>query len=435
MWTNPDSVIRIVERQFELLLRTTGPRRLRLLPKTLAFLEREPLANAILRDLVIEAEHVFAEYVGVCNMTRQRLLKVWKQHGNRLMAALQEVRRPELLDAYAEMDTYEQAVTTPSNAFSVPGHFVGDRVIDQSTQKLTAALRHWALSAKRLRGIEDDPCEAWLQEVIDEANEMRRHIDHAFRTLKLATISHGGFSLERLRKIVRTVHPEREDDFAFAIHEQYRAAVLSETLTATIEKTTQWELDRDIEEVEQHGILLRDELHQRLLLGLSRRAVVDRFAAKCETFERMKLQSDGARRSGSERSLTLAFASYLFDSGFTPIIDPEIGGLKPDVLDAAKGSLFYVEAKQYAHRSPKATILAAYRQVWSTWLRIEKQFSLTEGFLVVFRRSGPIVDLPRRLDYGQRRLYSTLIDIAELAGSRERYSPIVIAPELLLPRS
>jgi hypothetical protein len=429
MWTDPDSVLRIVERQFELLLGASGPRRLRLLPRTLAFLEREPLANAILRDLGTEAEQAFAEYGETCNLARQRLLKVWRAHGSLLVEALRGVPRPEIRDAHARMNTYEQDLTTRSDAFAVPGHSVGDRFIDESARRLTSALRQWTVWAKRLRD-DDDPREAWLEEISDEVDEVRRQVDHAFRTLKLATVSHGGFSLERLRKIARTVHPPPEDHVAFALGEQYRAAVLSDNIPQGIEKSVRWELERDVEEVQEHGILLRDELHQRLLLGLSRRAVVDRFAARCETYERAALQTENG---GAERSLTLKFASYLFDSGFTPVIDPEVAGLKPDVLDAARGSLFYVEAKQYAHRSPKAKIVAAYRQVWSTWLRIEKQFPLSEGFLVVFRRSGPLVHLPRRLDYGHRKLYSTLVDVAEQAGSREKLAPIVIDPSLLLP--
>jgi hypothetical protein len=431
MWTDPDSVLRIVERQFELLLGASGPRRLRLLPRTLAFLEREPLANAILRDLSTEADQVVAEYGEVCNLARERLLKAWRQHGNLLVEALRGVERPDIRDAYAKMDTYERDLTTPSNTSSDPGQLVGDRFIDESARKQASALRQWALWAKRLRGSDDSPCDSWLQEVSDEADEVRRYIDHALLTLKLATVSHGGFSLERLRRIGRTVHPTQEDIIAFATEEQYRAAVVSDKLPQSIGKSTQSHLERDIEEVEEHGTLLRDELHQRLLLGLSRKAVVDRFAAKCETFERATLQTQ--KRGTAERSLTLKFAAYLFDSGFTPVIDPEIAGLKPDVLHAAQGSLFYVEAKQYAHRNPRRRIIAAYRQVWSTWLRIEKQFPLTEGFLVVFRRSGPLVELPRRLDYGHRRLYSTLIDVSEQAGSREQFAPIAVTPNLLLP--
>ena len=72
MWVDPETILRVVDRQFEFLLSADGPRRLRLLPGVLSYLEREPATNAVLRDLQQEAERTLADYENACAEARAR---------------------------------------------------------------------------------------------------------------------------------------------------------------------------------------------------------------------------------------------------------------------------------------------------------------------------------------------------------------------------
>jgi hypothetical protein len=180
--------------------------------------------------------------------------------------------------------------------------------------------------------------------------------------------------------------------------------------------------------------LLCHALHQQILLGWSRIAIVRRYAARCQSFDApmLRQQADASRQP--EAVLTRDFARYLFDQGLTPVLDPTIGGLRPDVIDACRLPLFYVEGKQYRDDHPRAMLLKAYRQVWSTWSRLRHAYHCPEAFLIVFRRAGPLVELPPRLVHDGLVLHSVLVDLSEAAGSSEARDPIRFAPEDLLPR-
>lgn len=103
------------------------------------------------------------------------------------------------------------------------------------------------------------------------------------------------------------------------------------------------------------------------------------------------------------------------------------------LLRSAPGGLLYVEAKQYGDDVARAKIVAAYRQVWSTWGRLANVHSVSEAFLLVFRVGGPRAELPPLLRHAGRSLYSVLVDVSELAGSKEKTTPLSFAAVELLP--
>ncbi|MFZ5894701.1 MAG: hypothetical protein ACOY0T_26800 [Myxococcota bacterium] len=304
---------------------------------------------------------------------------------------------------------------------------VDDELSDEPTRRQIKSVIHWVQSTQ------SSTAKDTSRRLLRELRTILRQEETAFRSLKLDADGLGGFAAHRLRELVQRIHPAAEDVPRQAAHEELRSAILSRNTGLGADMGRRL-LQAACEMVVRDATVLVDEIRLRILLGLSRHGVLQRYAARCETFRAAHLRKVAQSRS-HERQLTLDLAEYLFEAGFTPLIDPQIGGLKPDIIDAAGSSLFYVEAKQYNDARAASELPNAYHQVWSTWLRVEKQHRLHEGFLVVFRRGGPLVELPRHLDYGHRRLHSLLIDISDSsrAGSNEHTPPRVLDPSQLLP--
>jgi hypothetical protein len=181
--------------------------------------------------------------------------------------------------------------------------------------------------------------------------------------------------------------------------------------------------------------LLHEELRLRIGLTRSRIGLSRRYAAGCEAFHATRLREEcKANSHTAETILTLDLARALFDAGLNPVIDGTVSGLRPDLLDTKVSSLFYVEAKQYNSRTPRSMIQKAYKQVWSTWARLRKQYPAAhEAFLVVFRLGGARAELPEVLTSEGFKLYSVLVDISSLAGSREKLQPLQLTEAELLP--
>jgi hypothetical protein len=105
------------------------------------------------------------------------------------------------------------------------------------------------------------------------------------------------------------------------------------------------------------------------------------------------------------------------------------------MLEFGRHTTFYVEAKQYKDRNPRAMLVRAYRQVWSTWGRLRQQHHCPEGFLVVFRRSGALAELPLRVQTAGLVLHTVLVDLSEAAGSSESLDPIQLSADDVLPQA
>jgi hypothetical protein len=267
----------------------------------------------------------------------------------------------------------------------------------------------------------------------------------AFRRFKLAGESLAGVAVKRLRAVAESLNPtppkqgpdlgtsltgvaqfDEANRFASMIHEPWSA------------RTHPGRDDVDVAatRVAEDLRLLHEDLRVRIATGRSRQVLVRRFAARCEGFDADRLRTMCKEDSrNAERHLTLDLARYLFDQGLNPIIDPTVSGLRPDILDLSSGPAFYVEAKQYADSSPRDTILAGYRQVWGTWGRLRNRFNVPEAFVIVFRRSGPPVELPSLLRHRGLRLHSVFADLSTEAGSKEKQAPLSLTETELLPQT
>lgn len=427
MWNDPRLLLSVLDSQFGLLLEAESQRQLLLLPKLLSMLLREPVFSSLLVDLQREGEAVLDAHRECCMAIRVFLRELWLQHRADLTPHLARGKERGAIDGYWELDRYDEGLqATDVLTFPEDGP-VRDEVPGDKAGRLIRAFRQW-VAVCRQTGLAAD----WLKNAVEQLEARFQDHERSVRHVRLATESLGWCAFVRMQALVVRLNPEADDIVRLYAYNQFRDVAfgtqpLAQTRESDGGRRVAWALDV----VARDARLLREELRTRLLRGLSRRSVLSRYAARCEAFRAEELRKL-ARLGRREGPLTLDLAAYLFDCGFTPIVDPTIGQLRPDVVDVSSESLFYVEAKQYAG-SPRQKLEAAYRQVWSTWIRLEKQYSLPEGFLVVFRRGGPLVDLPHQLDFGGRRLHSLLIDISPSAGSRERATPITLEPARLLP--
>jgi hypothetical protein len=160
-----------------------------------------------------------------------------------------------------------------------------------------------------------------------------------------------------------------------------------------------------------------------LLRGQSRWALVRRFAARCQSFAREDLLRELRASKKPEAVLTLAFARYLFDAGFNPLVDAAACGLRPDVLDVTAEPAVYVEAKQYQKVGARfaETLRGDLAQTMNTWDRLANRWHTPEAFLLLFRRSGrPLVLEGSEVHISWRRLYVCCVDLADAAESGSR---------------
>jgi hypothetical protein len=257
--------------------------------------------------------------------------------------------------------------------------------------------------------------------------------------------SHPGFAYERLHQAaslnyLRTGNPARDEDHnrgVARVHGSIRDSKAWGPSSGALPQPS-------ILALQQDARTLHLALVTSLARGRSRLAIVRRFAARCESFDREDLaQAAGAATPGArgrpEALLTLAFARYLFDAGFNPLVDAAACGLRPDVLDATSSPAVYVEAKQFEAVAEGVVqgLRSGLQQALNTWDRLAKRWYIPEAFLLVFRRSGrPIAIEPPFIEYGHRWLYVIVVDIAvgEESGSHAK-EPVRVTLSDLLPVS
>ncbi|MFY2562218.1 hypothetical protein ACN469_31785 [Corallococcus terminator] len=156
-------------------------------------------------------------------------------------------------------------------------------------------------------------------------------------------------------------------------------------------------------------------------------AVFDRFKIRCEWHDRRRMSAlademaEEGKKSQTETILTEELVRYLFDQGLNPISEVPTAGLRPDILEPTR---LYVEAKQYKGNSPRSYLIRGIHQMHETIGRLRgSHYAIREAFFVVFRRAGPLVDLPEKVVYGDWTLYPRLIDLAPSDSSGSRASP------------
>lgn len=304
----------------------------------------------------------------------------------------------------------------------------------------------WILDDKAfsLKGKPSAEAEAWVVDL----NNAKQRWEHATRWLQLRMRVSAGLALLRLESIPRSLNPEpviREagEDRKTRLDSAFRRAISTEQRlylavhTDKLDAATQGFVDDFVKDMRAGLERLSVELHRRLGLTRSRRALISRFKQRAQWYDARRLlaiAADDDLPGGPEERLTDELARFLFDQGLNPLTKPIVGGLQPDLLDPSVQPAFYVEAKQYKGDDRRG-VVKALAQVLDTVGRLQSEaYPITEAFCVVFRRDGPRYVLPELVQPEGYRVYFTLVDIAptEVSGRRQKYQPRPITEAELL---
>lgn len=419
VWSDSHHLVPLLDRQFEYLRTLTGVSRVLQRRRLLEFLQQEPLLAGILEDLKHEALAAIKEQERELNDIRASVRVLWDQHKDRLRDTLANESN-DALHVYGHLiheGGYAERVSRPL-VLSL------DRDDDDKLAKDNVlGLQQFAAYSN---AAEDKPLRASLAPLSNRADRARRELDFIR--------SHSPwFFFQKLWKQAESFNPPVPGDDA-GTDEYVEYLVGRESTQVVFDREPQSVAARRVDDAGEREAGLREALVLRIGLQRSRLSLLQRFATRCEAFDAARLRGVAGGKQ-PEAKLVLELARYLFEQGIRPVIDPTISGLRPDVFDATTGLPLYVEAKQYKKDSPKADLVKAYHQVWSTWARLRERHETNEAFLVVFRRSGPLVKLPEVIQYGQQRLYSVLVDISEIGGSKETKQALSLTESVLQPSS
>jgi hypothetical protein len=153
--------------------------------------------------------------------------------------------------------------------------------------------------------------------------------------------------------------------------------------------------------------------------------LVDRYRNRCEWHDRKRLFRLIDGESNVEDVLRDEFATWLFDNGWSPLVDVKMAGLRPDIMLPG----LYVEAKQYSKNgSAKKTLIDAVKQVRNTVPRLQGEtgFSVEEAVLLIFRAGGEMLIPPMELGCEGYRLIIRVVDVAPGAASGSQGKPDVV---------
>jgi hypothetical protein len=435
-------LVELIERQFELVLDRAEPRDLLFrLVRLLDVLQREPTISSLLGDAEFEARESLAEYADSDRRFQVELLELvdasadWLRTRWPVAGAHDEFQGHRSLDAFRERLAAEHEVDI--HGWALPSGDVG--AAGPAIQDFLYILEDAPASGEEGADAgEGSP----MADLFLNVQRIKLRRLHHWRSFRMLLSSHGGFAVQRLRHAARAVNPApvlaSMDDAGpseWAIAYDGETEVAGKVFVgAAVEK--QSKLARLLDQVRHDLPLVREDLRFRIGIGRSRIGLLRRFAARCERYDADRLRRMCKRFSRTaERSLTLEFARFMFEEGFNPFVDPSVGRLRPDVLDPHLGLPIYVEAKQYSiARGLRADASKWVRQVLDTWGALRQEYEVPEAFLLVFRVTGPRLELPETLPVHGRRLRIVVVDVAEarVSGSRQKSSPIVLSVEELL---
>ncbi len=434
-----DPVLSLLDRQVDALAdQPTMPEFLISVEPFLRALEADPRIAIHLEDLrdetldrvrVIEKED--SELVPKLIELRARLVELSPDLDDSNAAPPSEGDDRDWIDSLAQFDVIAAAEPEPLN-YKAEG---------ARSQRLLEILR---AKRERLPRPHAGEIEAWVVDLYNLSEVWA----HATRWLALSMRVSAGLALLRLDSVPPSLNPEptirkvgekRTDQLNAALQRQFSVnGLFFNAVHTDVRNDAQADLaEKQVAELRAGLTRLSVELHRRIGVTRSRRALILRFKQRCEWHDATRLRevADTATgRGGIEDRLTGELARFLFDQGLNPLTKPLVGGLEPDLLDPSVLPAFYVEAKQYAG-SARSTIRKAFAQILDTIGRLQSDaYPIHEAFCVVFRREGPRYELPESVQAEGYRVYFTLIDIAppEESGARQKHLPIRVTEKEML---
>jgi hypothetical protein len=436
-----DTLVTLLDDELQFFLSQVDTKRqVILVGRLLQWLEREPRLSALLDDARQEETEAALAFRHQRRAIQAELARLWTAHSPVLKERFAADQDRGMLEVYGSVDGYETRCAAEPELIETSDCPQTDNT---RTRKLIDCLRHWNnwTSGKSPEG---EPGPNPIAELAAALETIDQRQKHAFRRFQAACRYLPGTAFSRLlscRQRVELEPPpsdlsEEELGAWWGSHlddVHFSDAVHSATAKAFRKVDGADAVEAAARQAQQDVQLVCHTLRQRLLLGWSRRAIVRRYAARCQAFESERLRMVADSSHQPELELTRDFARYLFDQGLTPLLEASIGRLRPDLIDVGHRTMFYVEAKQYKESSPRTKLVKAYRQVWSTWSRLRQEYHCPEAFLVVFRRSGPLANLPTQVRCDNLVLHSVLVDLSDEAGSSESKNPIQLSEAELQP--
>ena len=443
-------LVELFERQVDYVRGQPGNRLLLALPRLVEFLKNEPRVAAVLDEFETEYDSECQKFAETDDQLVVEFLQFWREHEAWFVRGWDAI--------------FEAGKDTP-----VMHQFGHPRDVPMLLQcKRTGAGRgvSFAVESSRMSDVFSRMKSMWLPCVDNDKEPFTgdaqttlfefRHgyadiwgrADFARRRREVVERTHPGAAWRRLSWTADKIAPSldlksigtTDDDEAFLVAASIEGlelsnAALGRELLTPVASVSRSEIKRGI--LNDDLEILREETVRRMGLHLSHRALVHRFKAKCESFRSAELRGKClAKGRKPEDVLTLVAAEYLFDQGLNPLFNAQIVTLRPDLFDGSLPHALYIEAKQYADgRNLTTFIRKAAWQVWDTWNELDAQHRVAEAFLLLFRRSGPLIvfEGPSRIQ--GRTLHPVLVDIAptDLKGSRANTAPIAISSSDLLP--
>jgi hypothetical protein len=449
----PDHVGRILERQAQYLERQDGVRFLVRLPRVMTVLRAEPRLLVHMDDLEQEAIEALGRFVGEDERLTERAFECGAEIGR---------LAPDLIEAHHALSAqYAKAIglvliddlrsRAPAFAFDIDLK----RPYEQGRAGLALSTLGGVLESARQPDAQGAPQHPELEPIAIEVSNLLREWHAAFRRYCIASWTEPGVALFRLKWLESVIdeppyvlEPGEEAlakwaDYKFlrflgSDEQLIQKAVfdprgIDDPLDDSYEQKRFRELVDDLTNAFDH---LQEELQRRLGTLRSRRALVERFKLRAELHDSERLRALAATPKRGETLLTQELSKFLFDAGLNPLSEATLGNLRADLLDIA-GPTFYVEAKQYASR-PKMVVVNAMKQVWDTAGRLTPPpYDVHEAFLVVFRRSGPRIELPDEVSAFGLTVHLVLVDVGAAAetGSRQKSAPVVVTAEELAPHT
>jgi hypothetical protein len=461
MWQTVSDLIEKLEFERDYVINLEGADFLRQLCRYSDAMERDPRAAAVLAELVADAK---------------RLLNSYTQHEEQMVPRLVALREefvrlaPDADDSSMEAPA-ESTLASPSWMASlayfdqvaqsgpplrVPLQATGAE--DHSRSQLLSGLlwnKIWQLQF----GTEENA--EGVKRVVEERrrpelDELREAVD---RTLGEHSRFHQRFVTERrtspgfayleihvlVKDILEGGDPRPSDDaeqsswFAQMLARAPQLKLLQDTLYATGSQRLSESEQESLDQLVRAAKDLVERLHHGLVSSAtqirSALRLLHRYKAWAQLYdaERLRELADSNSKK-AELLLEAEAAKFLFQEGLTPLTQVTVGRLRPDVLDVFTGDALYIETKQLNDSQPMRTIVSGAKQLRNTLGRVESlPIPVREAFLLIFRRSGPDIDLPEWYLAGRVRVYPVVIDLAETSesGSKQEHQAVVITGEQL----
>jgi hypothetical protein len=412
-----DDAFALVQRQRLSLERRERHELLFAIPRLVAALDNQPHLRVHLDDLRAEAEQVGAEYIVQVEPLKRKIMRAWEHlpipRGD---AAGQQQRRQQYEQYGAEPPHARVALSRSDSRHLGPVSEMGELL-----EKAVASAR------------QAEPTSAALRPIVTESTKVSERLYQAAGVLN-AQAKTPAVALARLTAAAELMPLTQGGPGSYStddgedcqdataqlrIHPAAAGEALKELAFSAAPSSDARSVTLQIlaDDLMADACDVLDELEARLGSVRSRKALVDRFAARSERYDRQRLRTIAHLATGhAEAALRDEFARYLFDAGLEPLTEVSHATTRSDILDLT-GPTLLVEAKQYrsgAQRMLTKLVQEAYLQVLDTVTELPTTTGTHEAFVVIFRLAGGRLVLPAEpVVAGSVAFYFRLVDLAE----------------------